>query len=419
MTDTNKQAKQTKVFRAEILKPVNYTWPEFGSIVSKATYASAQLANEVMTKQLLLSKKEIDRGGASFCSLITQCKIVHLSGATKCAVCRQAQLKYHALAKKLLRADISLPTFKNNALYVKSAGVGLSQSDNGDWVARLSLLPGRGANQPEVVLKTDEMKRKSPGYYQILERIAGGEYKLGFCQLLKDKLRNKTYLLMSYSFTPDRTFSPVPTRIVGVDLGVATPAYCALNDSVKRLSLNMEGTKLLRVKRQIQGRRRGVVRETTRREKRRGHGLSGKFKPMQELEQKWVSFRRTWNHTLASRIVDFAVREQASTIHIEDLSVNGIPRFLGKDWPVAELLQMITYKGEEAGLKVNRVSPAYTSQICSKCGCKHPNFTFDDRKAANRKTGKWPTFVCPFCGFQDNADYNGAKNVAVSTLITK
>ena len=55
--------KNVKVFRAEILKPVNYTWQEFGTILNKATYASAQLANEVMTKQFLLAKKAITKDG--------------------------------------------------------------------------------------------------------------------------------------------------------------------------------------------------------------------------------------------------------------------------------------------------------------------------------------------------------------------
>jgi len=436
--------KQTKVFRIEILKPINYTWKEFNSILNPATHASAKLANEVMTKKLLLSKKEIKKE-SSFCSMITLCKTTELSFNAKCAACRQAQLKYQSLAKKLLRSDISLPTFKNNCLYIVARGVKIERQDD-DFMVRLSLLPGRNAKQPEVMLRTSEIKKKSPGYYQILQRITDGGYKLGFCQIKKDKVRNKLYLLMSYSFENGKETSLVESRVVGVDLGIATPAYCALNDSVKRLSLYMEGKKLLRVKYQIQARRRGIMREITRRELRRGHGLSGKFTPMQQLEQKWINFRQTWNHVLSNRIVDFALREKAGTIHIEDLSNNGnTPRyrcgdckhswignegncphcgadktkqrqerqFLGRDWPVAELLQMITYKGTEAGMEVKRVNPYKTSQTCSRCGAIRDNFTFKERA----RNG-FPVFDCD-CGFQDDADYNAAKNIARSTLITK
>jgi len=405
-------AKQTKVFRSEILKPVNYTWEEFGTIVNKATYQSAQIANEVLTKQLLLSRKQIEKG-STFCSMITRCKETPLSFNVKCAVCQQAKLKYRSLAKKLLRSDISLPTFKNNSLYIVAKGITVTKTDEDEWVVKMTILPGRGADHPKVILRTKGLMEKSKGYYQILERIASREYKLGFCQLQRDKVRGKLYLLMSYTFETKVSTSPVPTRIMGVDLGVATPAYCAFNDSVKRLSLFVEGEKLLKMKRQIQGRRRRVIREITKRELRRGHGLSGKFHPIQPLEQKWVNFRRTWNHTLSSRIVDYACKEQASTIHIEDLSVNGVPRFLGKDWPVAELLQMIIYKGEEAGMKVECVNSYKTSQTCSRCGVIKENFTFKDRVEKGM-----PIFTCD-CGFQDNADYNAAKNIAKSTLITK
>jgi len=404
--------KQTKVFRAEILKPINYTWREFGSIISVATYQVACLANEVITKELLLSRKEIEKG-STFCSMITACKEIPLSFNVKCAVCRQARLKYHALAKKLLRSDISLPTFKNNSLYIVAKGITINKTVDDEWVVRMTILPGRGADHPSVVLRTKGLAEKSKGYYQILERIASEEYKLGFCQLQRDKVRGKLYLLMSYTFETNVSTPPVPTRIMGVDLGVATPAYCAFNDSVKRLSLFVEGEKLLNMRRQIQGRRRKVIRGIAKHELRRGHGLSGKFHPIQSLEQKWVNFRRTWNHTLSSRIVDYAIKEQASTIHIEDLSANGIPRFLGKDWPVAELLQMITYKGEDAGLKVERINPYKTSQVCSRCGTIKENFTFKDRVEKGM-----PIFKCD-CGFQDNADYNAAKNIAKSTLITK
>jgi putative transposase len=87
---------------------------------------------------------------------------------------------------------------------------------------------------------------------------------------------------------------------------------------------------------------------------------------------------------------------------------------IGKDWPVAELLQMITYKGEEAGLKVERVNPYKTSQTCSRCGVIKENFSFKDRVKNDM-----PVFVCDSCGFQDNADYNAAKNISRSTLVIK
>ena len=47
-----------------------------------------------------------------------------------------------------------------------------------------------------------------------------------------------------------------------------------------------------------------------------------------------------------------------------------------------------------------KVSPAYTSQTCSKCGCVSP----DNRKLQSK-------FECIECGHDENADINAAKNI--------
>src|SRR3990172_4238950 len=188
----------TRVFRAEILKPINYTWAEFNAIVNKATYQSAQLANEVVTKQYLLSTKRIEKD-STFCALITRCKETPLSFAVKCAICQQARLLCRSRRKELLRADISLPTFKNDSLYIVADGVAITKDGSNNYVVKMFILPGVrgriGANHPRVILRTKGLAEKSNGYYQVLERIASKEYKLGVCQLRRDKVRGKLYLL--------------------------------------------------------------------------------------------------------------------------------------------------------------------------------------------------------------------------------
>ena len=58
------------------------------------------------------------------------------------------------------------------------------------------------------------------------------------------------------------------------------------------------------------------------------------------------------------------------------------------------------YKAEMAGIVVEDVEPAYTSQQCSQCGC-----TLDENRNGQ-------AFACLNCGYTANADYNAAKNVA-------
>jgi len=65
----------------------------------------------------------------------------------------------------------------------------------------------------------------------------------------------------------------------------------------------------------------------------------------------------------------------------------------------AELQQMIHYKAAKAGVEVVIVSPRYTSQTCSRC------LHLGVRRSQSN-------FQCRDCGFQINADLNGAKSIA-------
>lgn len=65
--------------------------------------------------------------------------------------------------------------------------------------------------------------------------------------------------------------------------------------------------------------------------------------------------------------------------------------------PFAKLSNYITYKANWAGIQVIKINEAYTSQTCHKC-----------RELGIRNLG---LFKCG-CGYQDNADRNGAINIA-------
>src|SRR5262245_51409080 len=60
---------------------------------------------------------------------------------------------------------------------------------------------------------------------------------------------------------------------------------------------------------------------------------------------------------------------------------------------------MIRYKAAKAGVEVGAVSPRYTSQTCSRC--LHLGIRPSQSK-----------FQCRDCGYQINADLNGAKSIA-------
>jgi putative transposase len=66
----------------------------------------------------------------------------------------------------------------------------------------------------------------------------------------------------------------------------------------------------------------------------------------------------------------------------------------------ATFVQLCEYKTANAGTKVVKVNPRFTSQTCSACGhCEK----------ANREDQA--TFVCKQCGLAMNADHNAAINI--------
>ena len=82
------------------------------------------------------------------------------------------------------------------------------------------------------------------------------------------------------------------------------------------------------------------------------------------------------NHVLSRRIVDEAVKAHCGTIRMELLTgIRQRTRVWNKHsnrmiagWSFGQLQGFIAYKAQHAGLAVEFVDPAYTSQTCSKCG---------------------------------------------------
>jgi len=377
-----------KVFRAEIVKPVNMDWQGFNTVLNKAMFASARLGNEVMATSYLLAKKQVVREG-SFCRMITSCREDDsTSFNVRCAVCRRARLRFQAMARELLRGDVRLPTFRNNSLYMRDRAVKLwPNADNGDWEARLAILPGHQL-QPVVRLRMRTMRRRSPGYYQILERIASGEYKLGTVELVRNRQRGKLYLLMSYSFEPaGRTVDS--DRVMAVYPDVTT--LCSLDGREHEFPPR----RVLEVKDQIERRRETIRREISGRSRRRGHGRKAKYASLTKLEDRWANFWRNWSHARAREVVDYAQRQGVSTIYVADTPEPG------KDWPSYDLVQKIQNKCDEAKLRVVVVKDSKLSQACSQCGSLE----------GEAEDG---TFRCGSCGYEDSVARN-----TVRVLINK
>jgi transposase len=76
--------------------------------------------------------------------------------------------------------------------------------------------------------------------------------------------------------------------------------------------------------------------------------------------------------------------------------------YLISNWSFYQLQRFIQYKAERKGIEIVKVSPRYTSQICSKCG-----------NLGSRSKG---FFSCSHCGYSLNADLNASLNLASPKL---
>ena len=189
--------------------------------------------------------------------------------------------------------------------------------------------------------------------------------------------------------------------VVGVDLGIAIPAVCALNSNdYIRESIGSKDD-FLRIRTKIQTQRRRLQKSLC--SISGGHGRKKKLQALDRLKKRERNFVQTYNHFVSKKVVDFAVKNQAKYINIEDLSGFDSSQFILRNWSFYELQQYITYKAAQYGIEVRKINPYHTSQICSKCGHWEEGQRIDQAH-----------FVCKECGNEMNADFNAARNIAKS-----
>ncbi|MGY2712079.1 RNA-guided endonuclease InsQ/TnpB family protein, partial [Thermostichus sp. MS-CIW-28] len=193
-------------------------------------------------------------------------------------------------------------------------------------------------------------------------------------------------------------------KVIGVDLGRRDIAHTSEGDNWNGQQLNKVRDHYCRLRASLQRKASKGTRSCRRRCRQLLQRLSGKERRF----QAWV------NHSIAKRIVK-AAQSLSACIAIEDLSgirgrTNRQPRSReerrrSNSWAFYQLRRFIEYKAVRAGVKVVAVPAAYTSQICHKCLHIHPN------SAQSYRKGK--QFKCGHCGWEGDADFNGAKVIAL------
>lgn len=308
-------------------------------------------------------------------------------------------------SKDLLRGDKSLECFKaNQPIEIHNRSIRVVNND-GKITVGLSLFSTK--KRTELEMKNGilwfTVWRAGDGQQTILERCASGKYRHGTGALKYDQKKRMWVLSVTYSFEAEQEDLD-PERICGVDLGIASPVYCAVNDGYERM--NYPGGRVEAFRRQTERRKRELLRFGPFVGKGgSGHGYKRRVKIANVISDRVARFRDTENDIISRSVVDFALKNRCGTIQMENLSgIGELSTFL-KNWPYYDLQTKIEQKAKEVGIVVRKINPKYTSQRCHKCG---------HISSENRKTQA--NFVCEKCGYSTNADFNAAKNIALKDI---
>ena len=181
-------------------------------------------------------------------------------------------------------------------------------------------------------------------------------------------------------------------NIMGIDLGIKCPAVSYISDGNVKFYGNGRKNKYMR-------RHYAYLRKKLQKNKH--------IDAIKRINNKEQRIMRDIDHKISHDIIKTAVTHNVKIIKLERLAnIRSTTRTSRKNnhslhnWSFYRLAQFIEYKAKLAGIIVDCVNPAYTSQRCPVCGHVHHT---NDRN-----------YICK-CGFHIHRDILGAMNICNST----
>lgn len=235
-------------------------------------------------------------------------------------------------------------------------------------------------------------------------------------KLVKNGKNTRIFLLLSIDIPAKKQVLDKEV-VLGVDLGIKCPLYLAINKN-DNFKMQIGDIEHFHNQRTMFHKRFKSLQKLMCTQG--GHGRKKKLEPLEKLKEKERNWVHTQNHVYSREVIKQALKQNAGTIHMESLKDFGKDKegyvkeeykYLLRYWSYYELQSMIEYKAKLEGIEVKYIDPAYTSQTCSYCG-----------ERGERK--KQEDFVCtnPQCkrrGEKINADFNAARNIAMSKKIVE
>ena len=179
------------------------------------------------------------------------------------------------------------------------------------------------------------------------------------------------------------------TNPVGIDLGL--DSFVAMSDGTK-----IEKPKFMRQKRKKIAKWQRIVARRKRGSKRRNNAKQR----LQSAYAEAANQSDDYLHKLSTQLVNsgytsFAVED----LHIQNMVKNH--RLAGsiQDASWNRFIQMLSYKAESAGLRIEKVDARNTSKTCSNCG------NIQEMPLSER------TYICNRCGMSKDRDINASINI--------
>ena len=427
-----------KTVKIEILKSTNIDWEEFGNILFNLREESRKIKNHTIAlyHEWILYTMEYHDAHGQWPKIIDvhppyklPCNYIynmlkhekgHMSANTFQSSIRNAIAKYDIIKKDIMAGRVSVPSMgEGQPIDIVGRDIKIWQSEEKEKNYMVSFpivnentkkkfgLPSCTA---KLILSVKDKSQKT-----ILNRCISGEYHICGSQIIyetsnkKDKKtgkkKSKVWLYLCYNFEPEKVELD-DNRIMGIDLGMKIPAVMAFNFDDKKYA-TIDDNRIIERKVRLDK----VLSEAKHACQWRcggnsGHGRKKKVDVYERYANKSHNLSMTINHEWSKFIVETAVKNKCGVIQMEDLSGIKASRqnFLG-NWTYYDLQQKIMYKAEEKGIKVIKVEPSYTSQMCPVCGYINKR---------NRATQA--EFSCLECGHTANADYNAARNIATPDI---
>jgi putative transposase len=212
---------------------------------------------------------------------------------------------------------------------------------------------------------------------------------------------------IAFAAIPAPVAGPATGQVVGVDRGVAVSAALSTGEllSVPRLSPGRQ-RRLVLLQRRLARAQRGSKRRVQVR------------LAIAQLKARETDARTDWAEKTSTNLA-----QRFDLIRVEDLNIRNMTRSargsvtepgrnvrqkagLNREIARSGWGLLVTRLEQKAPGRIEKVSPAFTSQRCSRCG----QVAAESRESQSR-------FRCVACGFACNADVNAAMNIAAGHAV--